>query len=152
MNGKHAAVANRADDLVSRVHIHEKALQPLGGYRRRTAGTDNAGAGLLDAPLTGIGAEDVDGIVQAGGLQVFDEADGDGINLIARRASGNPHADWLARLPFPHNRGEDALFQGLEDGRVAKELGDTDEKVLGERPDLDGILLQDPKVVIGDRK
>jgi len=43
MNGKNTPVANRPDDLVSRVHLHEKALQTLGGYRGRAAGIDNAG-------------------------------------------------------------------------------------------------------------
>ena len=49
---------------------------------------------------------------------------------------------------LPHDGGKDAPLQRLEDGRVAEELGDVDEKVLGEGAGLGGILLQHPEVLI----
>jgi len=148
VQGKDAAVPNRADDLVSRVRFHEEALQPLDGHRVHAAGGENAGAGLGDASLADIRAEDVQRKTRP--ASCMDSRSRSRRSRPLRPWSNpNPDANGLARLPIPQDRGKGGLFSGFEDGRVAEELGDVDEKVVGEGPHLGGILLQDLEVLIG---
>jgi len=83
-----------------------------------------------------IGAEMCSGS-HGGILHEFDEADGDGVDLFARGASGNPDADRLAAGRSRTIAGKTLSFSASKTGGRER-TRDADEEVLEKCPDLDG--------------
>ena len=66
------------------------------------------------------------------------EQDGEGIGFLACAASGDPDPQRLTRRLIGDQTGNDVFGEKVERFRVAKELGDVDEQILGQKVELTG--------------
>ena len=132
-----ADVADRLVDPVEVVFLLEEAVQPFGRELGLDALGIEPGAGPLQrAGIAEIGGEDLERAAHRLIVEQLPEHDGQRVGLLARGAPRYPQAQRRVRGLGLQDLGEDAGFQGLEQGRVAKEAGHVDEEVLVERLDL----------------
>ena len=144
--GENAGLPSRLCDLVIAVPLHEEPPQALGrNVRRRVVGV-NARARLLDRGLADVGPEDLQGKLAAVRLARFDQADDEGVDLFAGRASRDPQPHRRVLGPVLQDPRKDLALEKLERLPVAEEAGHPDEHVLVERVHLAGVLLE--KVVV----
>ena len=145
--GEDAQVAHRLVDLVVAVQLDEEPGQPLGGDVGDDVLQVHAGAGLLDRLARQVGAEDEDGGRGPGSADRLQQADGDRVGLLARRAAGDPDPHRRIGRPVLEDPGGELVRERVEGRRVAEERRHVDEQVLVQPLDLAGILVQPPYVL-----
>ena len=97
-------------------------------------------------------SEYLHGTTQLAFAHEFDERDGDGINLLARRAPRHPDADRLFRGLVLQQRGEQFLAERLKQTHVAEESGHVDQDVVEQFLELGGVSPQMIGVHLGRLK
>lgn len=144
-----AQVAHALPDPVAALGRVEEAGQALARHIAHGGRRVDAGAGRVDRLGAQVRPEELDRDALGGGRQDLEQADGDRVGLLARRAPRHPDADRAAvDLPLArHQRPERALLEGRERLRVAEERGDVDQHVLGERPGLGRVLAERGQVL-----
>ncbi len=125
--------------LVAAVRPREERLQALGRHVALDARRVPTRARLLDDGQAHVGAEDLDGNLAAVVAQELEQADGDGVDLLARRAAGNPNADGRVAGAILAELREHEGAQRLERLGLAEEARHVDEHLLAERGGLAGI-------------
>jgi hypothetical protein len=144
--GEHADVAQPLPHAVGATVLHEVALQALVvdavGDRERVAGL----ARDLDHALAHVGAEQLYLAVEAALGEVLVDDHRQRVQLLSGRTARHPDPDRVL-VRVVDELGEDLVFEGLEDLRVAEELGDVDQALVVQAPDLVGVLLQAIDVV-----
>ena len=75
-------------------------------------------------------------------LDAFQEQHGEGIGFLARAAAGYPDPHRTILHMLADQLGNDFLRQDFEDLRIAKEIGDVDSEILGEKIEFGRVLPQ----------
>ncbi len=137
-----AQVAHGLADLEMAVHAGEEALQGPGRDIGGDVLQEDPGARLFHRAVAQVRAEDLDGRGGGEAVEGLQEADGDRIDLLARRASRHPDPDRLFRGAPREQPREHVPGQDLEGLRIAEERGDVDQQVLVQGLDLLGVALE----------
>src|ERR1019366_1788277 len=91
----------------------------------------NAQTGLLDGGRAHVRAKYLYRVVPVVALQIFGQADGDGVNLLASRAARNPDSDrLLSGPPLLEERGKGGFLESVKDRRIAEELRHVNQQVV----------------------
>ena len=69
----------------------------------------------------------------------LEQADGERVGLLSRRAARDPHAERRVIVLVREELGQDTLLERFESGRVTEEGRHVDEDVLRERLGLAGV-------------
>jgi len=109
-------------DLVPSFHLHEEAPEALRRYVACNAIEVAGRTGLRDGQVTDIRGEDLDGDVRRRIAEMLQQANGNGVDFLARRASGDPDADRLGGRPVLEKAGENDVLQEGESLGVRKKL------------------------------
>src|SRR5690606_32417261 len=133
---EHADVADALADLVAALDAIEEAGQSFASHADHRCLWITADAGRLDGLLTQVGAEDLDGDTLGPAIQGLEEADGERVDFLARRASRNPDSDRIAVVLALREWSEDLLLQRGEGIWIAEEGRDVNEHVLRQRRGL----------------
>src|SRR5208282_3422616 len=91
--GEDAEVANGLADLVVTVDAHEEAAQALGRDVDFNIVDVQAGPGPLQGGLVQVGGQDLYREITGAAVQVLQEDDGQGIDLLSGGAAGYPDPD-----------------------------------------------------------
>ena len=118
--------------------------------RRRHVGLDrfriDAVAGKRHAVCIDIGGEYLQLDIAFCGPDLLKKEHRDRIGLFTRAAARHPNAQRSIQRLLLHEFRNDRLRQQIEGGRIAEEMRDIDEEILGEQLTLSGILAQDPQI------
>ena len=128
------------------VFLGEEASEP----RRRHVGLDrfriDAVAGERYAVRIDVGGEHLQLDIAFCGRDLLEKEHRDRIGLFTRAAARHPNAQRSIQCLPPHEVRNDFLRQQIKGGRIAEEVRDVDEEVLGEQLALAGILTQDLQI------
>src|SRR5215475_7277936 len=108
-----AYFANRRDNLIAPIDLHEEALQALGGYITRNALQVATGPGFRQGDLIDVSGKDLDGYLGDAAPKILEQADGDGVALFPGGTAWHPNSDRPVRRPVAHDRGKDLALEGL---------------------------------------
>src|SRR5262249_46710302 len=116
--------------LIVAIHLGEKAARAFGrNVQLDVVGVD-AGAGLLEVDLVEVRGQDLDGEVDSMIAEIFQQANGQRVNLLAGGTARHPDANGRVGRTVLDQTGKNRLLQGLERLLVAEEAGDANEEVL----------------------
>src|SRR5579871_4272366 len=144
--GEDAHVADRFGNLVSVGHFVEEAPEAYLGDFSGDVLLVKTGARALNRAFAEVGAENLDGEIEAQFGKHLDQRDGVRVRLFSGGASRDPDAHRIGGGTIGENLGVNDLAQALENLRVAKEAGDVDQDIAIERFDLRGIAMQELEV------
>jgi hypothetical protein len=129
-------------DSVGAVLVQEIAIEELLRHVLGDRSGVATGARDLERMLVDIGREDLQLRRDTRIRHELAKQDGDGIGLLAGGAAGHPDPDRIV-LPLGFEQARDDIpFESLEDGRIAKEVGDPDQEILKQEIDLARFLAQ----------
>ena len=133
LHGEHHRSAQRRGDAVTAILFHEIAGQPFGRdfvldrQRIQPFARDRDGLGI------NIRCKDLQFDVALFGHDRIAQDNRQRIGLFAGAASCHPDAQRLVVGKIGEQIGDDAAFQQFEHRRIAKEAGDVDQQVFGQR-------------------
>jgi len=148
LGGEHDHVADLATDLKGVVLFREEPLEAPGRHVELDVRPVDAIARLPDGVFVEIGREDLDGILPGFVSQMLEQTHRQRVGFFAGRAAGHRDANGRAGgAAVEHLRKDDGI-ERLEDGAVAKEVGDADEKIPVEELELGAIFLDVSDVLV----
>jgi hypothetical protein len=140
--GEDAQVPQLAAHLVAARRLVEIALQVRsremrGGLRRKPAGARRVDVGRAE-----VAAEQLDLAAAGAGAQTVEQQHADGVDLLAARAAGHPHADRPGRVRPPQQRRNDLAVERAKRLRIAEEAADVDQQIAEQAMNLVGVEAQ----------
>ncbi len=141
-----AEISQVASNLIAPLGLGEEALQALLGDLTLDARGKAARARLLDDRGAQVRSEDLDRQLAARFAQEFAQANGDRVDLLARRATGDPDADRSVAGPALAQFRKDQRAECFDGVRIAEEAGHVDERFLAECRELGWIALEEVEI------
>ena len=146
--GEHHRLTQFAHDPIAVVLFGEEASES----RRRHVSLDRFGidavAGERYAIRVDVGGEHLQLDIAFCGSDMLEKEHRDRISFFARAAARHPNAQRSIQCLPLHELRNDLLPQQLKGDRIAEEVRDVDEEVLGKEFALAGILTQDLQIAI----
>ena len=147
LRGEDDELAHFFFDAVVGVVLVEEAGEALFAEVAFDAAGKDAGAGVEEGAVGGVGGEDFDVEVFAGGFGFFDEEHGKGIGFFAAGAGGDPGADGGVVFGGGDEGIDHSGAKGVPRVGIAEEAGDVDHEVIAEGGDFGGGLAEVAGVV-----
>ena len=148
LDGEDDARAQLRRYPVAVVLFHEEAGEAVGRNLCRDGLRIEALAGAGDRVRVDIGGKNLKLDVALRLTDGFAEQHGERVRLLAGAAAGNPDAQGLVgRLPIDEI-GNDVLRQEVESLSIAKEVGDIDQQVAGEKIAFAGVAVENLQVAL----